>query len=133
LSGCCSYWASFSATTCSRPSTKGLQMKLSRPSVGLAVRAAREAAGLTLKDLAGMTEIPVYLLSRTELGERDLGYTELLAVIDAVKIDEIVLRDFAATFERDGVAEKRQVVRDLNELQREAIAALIGTRAGLRR
>jgi transcriptional regulator with XRE-family HTH domain len=108
-------------------------MKLSRASVGFAIRAARDAAGLTLRDLAGLTGISHTLLGRTELGERDVGYLELLAIAEAVKLDELTLREYAKTFERDGLPEQRQIVRDANRLQRLAIEALVADKAAVRR
>lgn len=108
-------------------------MKLSRTSVGLAVRAAREAAGLTLNDLSGITGITVSSLSRSETGQRDLAYTEVLAIAAAVKIDGETLRTLAETFERAGVEKTQrkrdELARDLNELQRIAIEATIEARA----
>ncbi len=110
-------------------------MKLTRESVGLAIRTAREQAGLTLRDLAGATGISHALLGRTELGERDVGYLELLDIAAALRVDEPTLREYAKTFERDGLAgkrqEQRQLARDLNALQREAIGTLIGLENGL--
>lgn len=112
-------------------------MKLSRASIGLAVRAAREAAALTLNDLAGLTGLTQSTLSRTELGERDVAFAEVLAIAKAVKIDLEALLTLAETFERDGaatnLAQKRsakdQLARDMNELQRLAIEAAIEARA----
>jgi transcriptional regulator with XRE-family HTH domain len=107
-------------------------MKLSRTSVGLAVRAAREAAGLTLKDLAGTTGITTSSLSRSENGERDLAFTEVLAIAEALRVDAETLRTLAETFERAGAPEKQsaraELSRDLNELQRMAIEAAIEAR-----
>ncbi len=97
----------------------------------MAVRAAREAVGLTLRDLAAVTSISHALLGRTELGERDLGYAEMLSIALALKTDERTLREFAMTFQRDGVQEARQQMRDLNKAQRRAIEALIATDNGL--
>ena len=112
-------------------------MKLSRASVGLAVRAAREAAGLTLNDVAGMTGMTQSTLSRTELGERDLAYTEILGIAEVAKIDVEALRTLAETFERDGDAEmhatkqraKNQLAHELNDLQRLAIETAIQARS----
>ena len=110
---------------------------LSRASLGLAVRAAREAAGLTLNDLVGMTGLTQSTLSRSELGERDIAFTELLAIADAVKVDLEDLRTLAETFEREGAAEKHaakqharsQLAHDLNDLQRLAIETAVAARA----
>lgn len=108
-------------------------MKLSRISVGLAVRAAREAAGLTLNDLAGITGITLSSLSRSETGQRDLAFTEVLAISDGLKIDPETLRSLAETFERAGATKTQhkrdQLARDLNDLQRLAIEATIEARA----
>lgn len=108
-------------------------MQLSRISVGLAVRAARDAAGLTLNDLATMTGITASSLSRSETGQRDLAYTEVLAIADALKIDGEALRTLAETFERAGVENNQRqrdaLARDLNDLQRLAIEAAIEARA----
>ena len=107
-------------------------MKLTRISVGLAVRAAREAAGLTLNDLAKATGITLSSLSRSETGQRDLAFTEVLTITRALKIDAEALRTLAETFERRGAVKARkkldQLSRDLNELQRLAIETAIEAR-----
>ena len=107
-------------------------MKLTRTSLGLAVRAARGAAQLTLSDLAAATELTVSSLSRTEHGERDLGFGEASLIAEALKIDVETLRSLAETFERAGAADKKSasadLARDLNELQRVAIEAVIEAR-----
>lgn len=107
-------------------------MKLSRMSVGLAVRAMRDAARLTINDLATMTGISISSLSRTENGLRDLNFAEATAIAAAVKIDIEHLRTLAETFEREGVTDKQRQVseleRDLNELQRLAIETAITAR-----
>lgn len=108
-------------------------MKLSRTSVGLAIRAAREAAGLTLKDLSGLTGIVLSTLSRTETGDRDLAWTELLLVAEAVKIDPSQLHALARSIEERGAAEKQaqrnRLAEDLLELERLGIEAAIEARA----
>lgn len=97
--------------------------------MGLAVRAAREAARLTLNDLAQMTGITATSLSRSENGQRDIEFAEAVAIANAVKIDVETLRTFAETFERAGVAKKAQKMsdleKDMNELQRAAVEAAI--------
>jgi transcriptional regulator with XRE-family HTH domain len=108
-------------------------MKLSRTSLGLAVRAARDAAKMTIGDLATATDISHTLLSRSENGLRDLSFTEVEAIAAAVKIGPEDLRTLAETFERAGAHEKQQNItqlqRDLNELQRKAVEAAIEVRA----
>lgn len=108
-------------------------MKLSRTSVGLAVRAAREAAGLTLNDLAGMVQMTTSSLSRTETGQRDLTFSEVAAIATAVQLGVEDFRTLAETYERDGTSSKHeamsQLKRDLNQLQRLAVEAAIEARA----
>ena len=107
-------------------------MKLSRASLGLAVRAAREAAGYTLVDLAGATNLSVASLSRTENGLRDVEFAEVVAIAEAVKIDVEMLRSLAEAFERAGATTKSKsrskLTEDLNELQRLAIEAAVEVR-----
>lgn len=107
-------------------------MKLTRVSLGMAVRTAREAAKLTLNDLAVATGLTQSSLSRSEIGQRDLAFTEVLAIAEVLNIGVSELRDLAETFERSGVSEKTdkrdQLAHDLNELQRAALEAVIEAR-----
>jgi transcriptional regulator with XRE-family HTH domain len=104
-------------------------MKISRISVGLAVRAARETARLSLADLAPMAGMTTSSLSRTENGLRALEFAEAVAIAAAVKLDVDRLLQLAEAFERSGAVEKRhsmsQLQQDLNELQQLAIKAAI--------
>lgn len=106
-------------------------MKLSRVSVGQAVRAAREAAGLTLADLAGQVDLTTSSLSRTETGQRDLSFPELVAIAGAVKLGIEDFRLMVEAYERDA-APRQQALdalkRDLNELQRQAVVSAIEAR-----
>lgn len=107
-------------------------MKLSRNSVGQAVRAARDAAGLTLADLAGQVDITISSLSRTELGQRDLTFAELAAIAGAVQLGVEDFRMLAETYERDAAPQQvamAELKRDLNELQRQAVMTAIEARA----
>ncbi len=108
-------------------------MKISRTTLGLAVRAAREAAKLTLTDLSEITKISVSALSRSENGLRDLEFAEAIAIAAATRIELDTLHALAATYERDGapaIALKReQLANDLNALRRLAIEAAIEVRA----
>lgn len=108
-------------------------MKLSRVSVGLAIRSAREAAKLTLNDLAPAVGMTVSSLSRSETGQRDLEFAEVVALAAAFKVDLEHLRTLAETFERGGAADKQRdrerLLADLNDLQRQAIEAAIEARA----
>ena len=101
--------------------------------MGLAVRAARDAAGLTLNDLASIAGMTTSSLSRSERGERDLAFAEVVAIADAAKNDVETLRSLAETFERADAAKTQSKVtalsKDLNDLQRLAIEAAIEARA----
>jgi transcriptional regulator with XRE-family HTH domain len=107
-------------------------MKLRRTSVGLAVKAAREAAGFTLADLAGATSITISSLSRTENGQRDAEFAEIVSITSALRIDVETFRTMAETFERSDAAKTLRKMSklegDLNDLQRLAVAAAIEAR-----
>jgi transcriptional regulator with XRE-family HTH domain len=104
-------------------------MKLSRTSLGLAVRTAREAARLTPAQLVDLAGIDRSALSRVENGIRALEFSEAVAIAEAVGIDVERLRTLAETFEREGVHEKRvaqrDIERELNSLQRLAMKTAI--------
>lgn len=104
-------------------------MKLSKISMGMAVRCMRDTAKLTLSQLSEATGIPVSSLSRTENGLRALDFAEAVAICEAVGLDVGALRLLAETFEREGVAEKQraqaQLSKDLNDLQRLALQTAI--------
>lgn len=104
-------------------------MRLSRTALGLAVRAARGAARLTLKDLAELAGMTVSSLSRSENGERDLTFVEISAIATAVRVELEDLRTLAETFERDGTVAREGQAREMNKLQRLAIEAAIESRA----
>jgi len=107
-------------------------MKLTRTSLGLAVRSARRVGQVTLSDLAAATGLTVSSLSRTENGERDLGFGEASLIAEALKIDVETLRSLAEAIERGGAADKKSasagLARDLAELQRVAMEAVIEAR-----
>lgn len=104
-------------------------MKLSRTSVGLAVRAARKAANITADSLSELSGIDRSSLSRTENGKRALEFDEAVTIASLLHIDVEALRTLAETFEREGAADKRKSLReienDLNRLQRAAIETAI--------
>lgn len=104
-------------------------MRLSRISVGLAVRAAREAARLTLGDLAQKTGTTATSLSRSENGLRDVEFSEVVAIANAVGIGLETFRTLAETFENAGAAstamKQHELKIELIELQRAAIEAAI--------
>ena len=108
-------------------------MKLSRISIGLAVRTLRDAGGKTLSDLAGRVGMTLSSLSRSENGQRDMSFAEITAIAAELSIDIEYLRTVAETFERAGagkMASKRdRLANDLNELQRLAVEAAVEARS----
>lgn len=108
-------------------------MRLSRPSVGQALRTARDSAGLTLSALAEVTSLTTSSISRTERGERDLTYSELVEISEVLKIDVEHFRELAEAFERLGAAQKKEqldtLASDLAKLQKAAIEAVIEARS----
>lgn len=106
-------------------------MKLSPQAVGLAVRAARESAGLSLSDLSGMVGVSTSGLSRLENGLRGMDFLESVRVCEAVGIDLNAIQLLAASIERGGssakFAARSRLQKDLDELQRKAVEAAIAT------
>ena len=107
--------------------------QISRSSMGLAVRAARDAARLTLSDLSAKTGIPVSTLSRTETGQRAIEFVEAIKIAEAVHLVVNELRTLAETIEGEGGTEKSQthgqIKKDLKELQRLAIESAVTARS----
>lgn len=106
---------------------------LSRAAVGQAVSAVRQAAGLTLQELAKLTGIGISSLSRTEAGLRDASFAELVAIAGAVHLSVDTLQTLAQGIERQGASElarrRDQLEQDLLELQRAAVEAAVKARA----
>lgn len=104
-------------------------MKLSRTAIGMAVKSARLAAGLTAAELAKVTGLSASAVSRTESGMRALEFVEALAVSSALGIDVEALRTLAETFEREGVsgtvAAISELEADLLALQRVAVESAV--------
>ncbi len=104
-------------------------MKLSPVSVGMAVRAARQAARLPLSDISEKTKISVSSLSRVENGLRSLDFIEAANLAEVLNVDLEHFRALASTFEEDGMpertAQKKQALADLKEIQRLAILTAI--------
>lgn len=109
-------------------------MKISRASVGAAVRTAREAAQMTAADLATLTDISPSAISRTEAGLRDLHFAEATAVAHVLGLSIDAFMDLAATFERDASrrseTETAGLEQDLVLLQRLAAQTAVENRAG---
>lgn len=104
-------------------------MKISQNSVGMAVRAARQAARLSLSDIFEITNISVSALSRIENGVRSLDFLEASAIADVLKVDLEHFRALAVTFEEEGlvnqISNKREALADLRAIQRLAILTAI--------
>jgi len=112
-------------------------MKLSRASIGMAVKAARKAAGITASKMAKSSGLSTSLISRTEAGLRALEFSEALALTAALNIGMEELRALAETFEKMGVSEKRGTIgdleRDLISLQKLAVETAIGAKQPTRK
>jgi transcriptional regulator with XRE-family HTH domain len=111
-------------------------MRLSRRSVGLALRCARSAAELSASDLAVLVDMSASSLSRTESGQRDLEFTEALAVARVLGVPVSAFQDLVETFEREGddpsQSRLSEIQRELIELQRQAIEVAIHGAVGKR-
>lgn len=94
-------------------------MKISRSSLGLALRAIREAARMTLKDLSASTGIAVSSLSRSENGQRDLEFAEVVQVCETVGLDVLAFRMLAESIEEAGSSD---IARKGDELKSELLA-----------
>lgn len=112
-------------------------MKLSNTAIGLAVRAARDAAKLTLSDLSSRSGLPISSLSRAENGLRGLDFSEAVVIADALNVSVGALQSLAETFEREGAVEiaqsKKQLMKDLLDLQRQAVEIAISSANGIAR
>jgi transcriptional regulator with XRE-family HTH domain len=106
-------------------------LELTRESIGLAIRTARQAMGYSLREMSELTGIAHAMLSRTELGERDVGYVELLVILGALETDELTLREYADAFARDGMAGVRENLRALKREQRSSVQKHIAQRIAL--
>lgn len=91
-------------------------MHITRISIGLAVKAAREALKLTANDLSKQAGISTSSLSRTENGFRGFDLEEAVAISEALGIKVQALVDLANEFEISGAAEERAAT--IKQLQR---------------
>jgi transcriptional regulator with XRE-family HTH domain len=104
-------------------------LNISRTSVGLAVRAARNAASLSLSDTSAKTKISVSALSRIENGLRSLEFIEASQLANTlnVTLDHFCL--LAAAIEKDGIADRalgqREALTSLRNIQRLAVLCAI--------
>lgn len=108
-------------------------MPISRLSIGMAMKSAREAAGMTLADISSRCGISISALSRSENGQRDIDFAEAVEFSRAVAIELDQLIDLAETFENAGVLDKlsakENLQTELNSLRQLAIRTAIGVRA----
>jgi transcriptional regulator with XRE-family HTH domain len=104
-------------------------MKLSRTSLGIAVKTARELQKMTLKDLAVAADLKEYSLSRSENGLRDLEFAEVVAIAQVLHVELAWIINLAENLDRSGVLEatahKSEIKRELFALERELIEAAI--------
>ncbi|TPG57108.1 XRE family transcriptional regulator [Roseomonas nepalensis] len=77
----------------------------SRPSLGEAVRAARQAQGLTLKEVRARSGLAISTLSKVENGQMLLTYDKLLALSEGLRID------VAKLFEAPGAVQRTVTAR----------------------
>jgi transcriptional regulator with XRE-family HTH domain len=108
-------------------------MALSRVSIGLAVRSVREAAVMTLDDLATAVGMTSSSLSRTENGLRAVEFAEVVRLSEVVGLPVEAFLGLAQAFENQGAtakSEKRGKLKaDLDRLQREAVEAAVEARS----
>lgn len=76
-----------------------------RPSLGEAVRAARQAQGLTLKEVSARSGLAVSTLSKVENGQMSLTYDKLLALSEGLRVN------VAKLFEAPGAAQRPVTAR----------------------
>lgn len=104
-------------------------MALSRVSIGLAVRSVREAASMTLDELASAAGMTASSLSRTENGLRAIEFAEVVSLAEVAGVSVEAFLDLARSFESHGVAAKSdkrgKLKADLDRLRREAIEAAV--------
>ena len=104
-------------------------MKVSRISVGMAVRAARQAARLSLGEISEKTGISVSALSRIENGLPSLDFVEAAYLAEALNVDLEHFRALASTFEEEGLSDqafqKKEALSALRSIQRLAILAAV--------
>ncbi|MFC0388839.1 helix-turn-helix domain-containing protein [Muricoccus vinaceus] len=76
-----------------------------RPSLGESVRAARQAQGLTLKEVSARSGLAVSTLSKVENGQMSLTYDKLLALSEGLRVN------VAKLFEAPGAARRPVTAR----------------------
>jgi len=107
----------------------GEKLKISRTSVGLAVRAARQAARLSLLDISKKTGISISALSRIETGLRSLDFIEASMLAHELNVDLEHFKDLAVTYEKNGISEKigkhRELMTDLRRAEQLALLVAI--------
>jgi HTH-type transcriptional regulator / antitoxin HipB len=66
-------------------------LAVARPAVGLAIREAREARGVSQAKLARRVRLPRSSILRMEAGELPVGLLELADIADALEMDPVEL------------------------------------------
>lgn len=99
-------------------------LQLSDTAIGMAIRTARIAANLTLKQLADQTTLSnTSSLSRGENGLRSITLSEFVEIcsVTGVSVDKLIT--IARSFDQQGVHEKQQRVQEL----RTEVGSLLST------
>lgn len=104
---------------------------LSRASIGLAVRVAREAADLTLQQMSEATGMSIANVSRSENGLRDLAFSEVVAITHASRMSIDVFLQLVTTYERGGAVSTRhaKLIAVKAELKADSAARVAAARA----
>lgn len=77
----------------------------------MAVRSIRLSSKLTLAQLSEKTSIQLSTLSRSEVGQRDIGYTEMQSITEALGVTERTICLLAEKFEKMGLSQEVEVIR----------------------
>ncbi len=83
----------------------------SRPSLGESVRAARQAQGLTLKEVSQRSGLAISTLSKVENGQMSLTYDKLLALSDGLRVNVATLFETPASTRPRTATTRRSVSR----------------------
>ncbi|MHC5053339.1 MAG: helix-turn-helix domain-containing protein [Planctomycetota bacterium] len=81
----------------------GMTRRGTRELVGARIRAVREARGLSVRELGGLSDVPELMLAAIERGRMRITFENLLCLARALGVPAIDLFDF----EKDGRGESR--------------------------
>lgn len=103
--------------------------------IGLAVKSARIAAGISAKQLAERCRLTASALSKIESGRQALGFAEAAEVCSVlgIRIDHLAaLSREVAPFAAETANVREQLRAELQELQKKTIRAAIAVQAAKR-